>query len=146
MTTLLSKILNRSTQVDECLIWNGCLNSDGYPRMMLKGNSNIKVHRLVHELSSGQDINGLVVRHSCDNPLCINPKHLSSGTPADNMLDRDSRDRHGASKLSHQKVREIRKMFELNPKLKSPTVAEQFGISPRTVLSIKHRNHWKNVY
>lgn len=32
-----------------------------------------------------------VVRHTCDNPRCINPEHLLGGTNYDNMQDRKER-------------------------------------------------------
>ncbi|TKG21761.1 hypothetical protein FCV81_08845 [Vibrio breoganii] len=31
---------------------------------------------------------GIVVRHTCDNPYCFNPDHLVKGTTADNNHDR----------------------------------------------------------
>ena len=79
------------TVVDgECRVWTRALNTDGYPAMF----NNVKVHRLVYQLVNDEDITGLVVRHTCDNPKCINPDHLLKGTPTDNMRDRDERDRH----------------------------------------------------
>lgn len=99
----------------------------------------------MYEAATGEVTTGKVIRHTCDNPVCINPEHLISGTPAQNMEDRDLRGRHGAAKISAKDVLDIRQMFVDNPKLKSPVVAKQYGISPKTVLSIKHRSHWKHV-
>ena len=113
--------------------------------MALNKDANIKVHRLVYSLTHDEDITGKVIRHTCDNPKCVNPKHLLSGTPADNMRDRDSRFRHGAAKLSPEQVVEIRRRFAENPKLKSPVIASEYGISSRTVLSIKHGCHWRQL-
>lgn len=143
--TLKNKLLAKTKPQGTCLLWTGCLNSDGYPRISYQGNCNTKAHRLMYEASTGEDITGKVVRHTCDNPVCINPEHLLSGTPTQNMEDRDSRGRHGAAKISIKDVRDIRQMFADNPKLKSPIVAKQYSISPKTVLSIKHRSHWKHV-
>ena len=113
--------------------------------MAIGKNTNIKVHRYVYQLNTGEDITGKVVRHTCDNPKCINPSHLLSGTVADNNSDRDSRFRHGKAKLSPVQVLEIRKRFSENSKLKTPGVAREFGISARTVLSIKNGHHWKHL-
>lgn len=87
----LDKILSRCVPDGECLIWTGALNSDGYPRAGIDGDSNIKLHRYVCAMT--HDINGLVVRHTCDNIRCLNPLHLVPGTVADNIRDMDIRGR-----------------------------------------------------
>ncbi len=42
-------------------------------------------HRIVHALATGET--PPTVMHSCDNRLCINPNHLSSGTYRENTQD-----------------------------------------------------------
>ena len=98
---------NIDNVTDRTLIWTGALNSDGYPRISFKGNSNIKVHRFVVELSTGKDITGLVVRHKCDNPLCINPNHLILGTNIDNVTDRTLRGRTH-NQVTEREVNKVR--------------------------------------
>ena len=136
----LEAILARTKQENECLIWQGCLNSDGYARMLWEGNANGKVHRIVYALSTGEDIDGKVVRHMCDNPVCINPDHLLVGTPADNMRDRDERERHGMSKITVAEVIDIRESSLTNNEL-----AIIFNLHPTTIASIRNRRHWKWV-
>lgn len=56
----------------------------------LKTGSSVRMHRAEYCLANGltlEDIAGLVVMHTCDNPRCINPEHLVLGTQRDNMLD-----------------------------------------------------------
>lgn len=89
--TYLEKIMSRCVREGECLIWTGALNTDGYPRAGIKGNSNIKLHRYV--CSHYHDIEGKVVRHTCDNPMCLNPEHLIPGEVIDNIRDMDERGR-----------------------------------------------------
>ena len=54
-------------------------------------------HRLAYLLAHNLEpkaIEGLMVRHHCDNPACINPEHLALGTAQDNMNDMKARGRH----------------------------------------------------
>lgn len=51
-------------------------------------------HRVAYELTVGPIPDGLMLRHSCDNPPCCNPAHLIPGTAAENSADMVSRGRH----------------------------------------------------
>lgn len=116
-----------------CMEWTRCLNTDGYPRALIQGNANAKVHREVYALTNPQeDITTKVIRHSCDNPKCINPKHLLSGSPKDNMQDRDNRDRHGAKKLTHKDVLVIRTLFN-NKTYSTKELASMFKVTYNTI-------------
>lgn len=81
---------------NECWEWNRSKYPNGYGRI-----GKHYAHRFSWILTNGEIPNGLHVCHSCDNPPCVNPKHLWLGTVADNMHDRDSkgRGRYGFSKL-----------------------------------------------
>lgn len=59
-----------------------------YPALKVSGS--VRMHRAEYCLANGltlEDIAGLVVMHTCDNPRCSNPEHLVLGTQRDNMLD-----------------------------------------------------------
>lgn len=86
---------NWTTPNGTCLEWTRCFNTDGYPRATINYDNNVKVHRMIWERVNEASAAGLVVRHTCDNPKCINPAHLLIGTVADNVADMDQRGRRG---------------------------------------------------
>lgn len=77
-----------------CWEWQGAKTATGYGRLKFKGEAWM-AHRLMYTLTKGDIPKGMVVLHSCDNPCCINPEHLSVGTQKDNMDDCKSKGRLG---------------------------------------------------
>ena len=83
-----------------CLLWTGRRNSGGYGEMQLpnpngKGKIRALAHRVSWEEHNQQPIPaGLLIRHTCDNPACIEPSHLLLGDAADNARDRKERGRN----------------------------------------------------
>lgn len=71
---------------DACWEWRGDRNESGYGRIYINRKAR-RAHRVAYETAVGPIGTGLVVMHSCDNPPCINPAHLSLGTPIDNVAD-----------------------------------------------------------
>lgn len=103
--------MRKVVQVGDCLIWQGCRNTDGYPKISRGSNCNIKGHRYVYEQVKGSIPEGLVIRHICDNILCLNPDHLIIGTPTDNMKDRVERGRthNHLTNEQYEQIRELRR-------------------------------------
>lgn len=113
----------------------------GYGDMWFDGRL-VKHHRYVyckHHGVSLTSIATLVVRHTCDNPSCVNPKHLELGTHQDNMNDMKSRDRqpkgetHHRAKLTDAQVAEIR---ELARRQSQVEIAKTYGVSQWLVSQI----------
>lgn len=99
---------------DQCWEWKGSTVSAGYGRIMERKHGML-AHRKAYELAKGKIPEGLVVRHTCDNPSCCNPRHLLVGTHKDNSQDSVERGRNakgegqGNAKLSDRIVKELRK-------------------------------------
>ena len=87
--------VDKSAGPESCWEWLAHRNRTGYGKFKVRHDKPPALaHRHSYELTSGQPVpNELSVRHSCDNPGCVNPAHLSLGTHQDNMRDAVERGR-----------------------------------------------------
>jgi hypothetical protein len=69
-----------------CLEYTGFITLSGYGRLRNNGKKCL-AHRLAYENTFGKIPSGLLVCHKCDNPKCVNLKHLFLGTNKDNFHD-----------------------------------------------------------
>lgn len=69
-----------------CIEWTGKRDRDGYGRLYWQS-SKWRAPRLAYTLAHGPIPPGMVIRHRCDNPPCVNVDHLEVGTVSDNYED-----------------------------------------------------------
>lgn len=95
---------------EECWPWTGATTFGGYGVIGLGRDHLIRAHRLSFEMHEGPIPKGLIIRHRCDNPGCVNPAHLIPGTQKQNMDDavRRGRTRGHPRKLTDEDVANIR--------------------------------------
>lgn len=141
----------------DCIISFKGKDSRGYPCVRINGRV-FKEHRLVyarHNNTTLADMVGLVVMHTCDNPSCINPKHLKLGTHADNMADMSNKgragkgsgltgDEHPMAKLTDSEVRQIKDLL-IHTQWTLAHIAELYGVTKATISAIKTGRRWKKV-
>lgn len=129
---------------NECWIWKGkknCGRYGGYGCM--RGGF---AHRIAYELFIGPIPAGMRVCHSCDNPPCVNPRHLWLGTDADNAADKIAKGRenykiltrsngNGMAKLTQREVNRL-----LKEKGVAREVAQKYGVSASLVHQLRRSN------
>lgn len=130
---------------NRCWEWQAGTTKFGYGEVAVN-KVRFLAHRYAWFLTHGV-IPNLFILHSCDNPKCVNPKHLREGTDQDNSDDKVSRDRqpkgekHWHSKLTAEKVRTIKTL--LNSKTNNE-LAEQFNVSFATIADIRTGRTWRH--
>jgi len=128
---------------NECWHWlrsssRGGYGSFGHNRKIYKS------HRIaLATVSDG--VVGDMALHSCDNPRCCNPKHLSEGDHARNMAERKERgriqdqagSRNPRAKLSPELIAEIRSATGSGAE-----VAARFGITRGYANALRRGLYW----
>lgn len=119
--------------VNQCWLWQGYTKSPNkgnpwaYPYgLFFYRGKHLNAHRVVWMLFNGPIPEGLVVRHKCDNPPCVNPNHLELGTHKDNTKDMLERRR------GHW-IKGKRCRTPLGEFPDKRAAAEAHGVSPNTV-------------
>lgn len=137
-----------------CIKGNYVDSSHGYSTCYHKGKK-VRQHRLAYCISNGlelSDIKGKVVRHTCDNRYCVNPKHLIIGTHKDNMRDMTDRNRQAvgttvpSSVLTPEQVKFIRDNYiPHSPEFGLGALGKRFGCAKSTVHAVVKRLNWSHL-
>ncbi len=142
---------------DECWLWTSACGAAGYGEYRICENNiryRYRAHRIAYALSvgfpEGHEQEDIVIRHTCDNRLCVNPAHLESGSHSDNVRDRVERNRsakgskNGRAKLTEEGVKIARYcMNELG--IDHRVLAKVAGMDPTCFRKIKDGEMWKDI-
>lgn len=139
-------------ELGPCWIWTAAINHHrgGYGMFALRKGVIRRAHRIAWELTSCPVPAGLMVLHRCDNPPCVRPAHLFTGTGGDNMADMHSKGRanrpageaNSLAKLTDAEVVAIREARARG--VKGRILAEQYGVRVTHIYQVS-RGRWAHL-
>ena len=137
------------TPLGPCLLTMVCKLPTGYGKVSFNGKVCL-AHRIVYEAVYGYV--PYLLRHKCDEPACINYKHLLPGDDYDNAMDRENRGRGNhwkgeqvnTAKLTAGDVLAIRKDYEVGG-ITYKELAERYGVQWSAIGKIVTRTSWRHL-
>ncbi len=129
---------------DACWPWIGAKNQAGHGWITVTTNGKQRyffAHKVSYEWEKGELNAGQIVRHTCDNPPCVRPRHLIPGTHQDNMDDMVERRRHvGNREIDEETAVRIRVRRAAGESAK--LLGAEHGLTPQHVSNICTGVYW----
>jgi len=135
-----------------CHPWTLALDRDGYGDFWPDTGTRVRAHRFALELKLGRRLgDGEVARHArvCTSRACCNGRHLTPGTIADNVQDREDAgrtalgERNGNAKLTAEDIVAIRARAAAGGGPEE--IAGDWGVGPRCIRRILAGETWRHV-
>ncbi len=136
---------------NSCWLWKGARQPRGYGLILHLGT--VQLANRIAWLLTYRELPALNVLHHCDNPPCVNPRHLFLGTHQDNALDRESKGRGGGKKfrgklhycvvLREQQIPKIRALLAVGTPYRK--IGALFGVTYGAIAAIAARRAWHYV-
>lgn len=137
---------------DECWEWPFPKDKDGYGYAVYnKFRTRAHVLALIFDGKPKPDPPSNNALHSCDNPPCVNPRHLRWGTISDNTQDSIARGRfsyapsHRGSRSPNAKLTEEAVQSIRSDSRNHRQVALIYGVHPATICRIRNGKAWTHV-
>ena len=143
------RFVHKPLDLNDCWTWTGYISKDGYGSFT-PSKIPIRAHRFMYQLTHGVIPPGMLICHTCDNPICVNDAHLFLGSNSDNMKDAASKGRLDGKKGSDNPLaklaeKQVLKIRSLKGTLTTRQIAKIFDISHSHVLNIQNRKAWTHI-
>ena len=164
--TLAERFWDHVQKTDNCWLWTGAKDPDGYGSFYPKtGRCHVQAHRVSYEMAHGSIPRDLLCLHHCDVPHCVRPDHLFLGTQGDNVADKVAKgrqakgyshgskvhpeavprgERHGMAKLTGEEVRWIRERYAIGD-IGQRALASMCGVSQTQIGHIVTHEQWAHI-
>lgn len=134
---------------DECWPWTAKLNAGGYGWFYVDPERGSQLASRVAWFLAHDEWPTRYVLHVCDNPPCVNRRHLIQGTAAENAADMVRKGRvyrgnrgegSGKAKLTNVQVENLRRLREAG--VSFTELGQRFGIHPSHAWRIFRMERW----
>lgn len=147
------RFVSKVVKTDYCWEWVGSKYRFGYGHFRRKIDNKwvmYKAHRFSYEVHKGLIPTGSFVCHHCDNPSCVNPDHLFTGTAKENTDDMFRKGRKSRlirnpkhRLLTLEIAKQIRQEKHMNPSLTLSVLADRYGTSIAQISRILLGHIWR---
>lgn len=139
---------------DDCWNWKASKSPKGYGNVKINY-VQYRANRISYLIHYGPFLEALMVCHSCDNPACVNPKHLWLGDALKNAEDRDAKGRyvvgylpvgeaHFCAKLTDAKVLLAREYYKKGG-FSHRELGDLFGVAKETMSKLLQGKTWRHL-
>ena len=137
---------------DECWTWIAAKNRQGYGviGLSMSKSTTLATHVALAIDGRVRPSAASFACHTCDNPCCVNPRHLWWGDAAENNRDMHGKGRwdrekpkgekNWAHKLNEDQVRQILSGHENNA-----ATAREYGVTATLIRKIRHGLLWSHL-
>lgn len=133
------------TAENGCWEWQANKNNKGYGMFSVDSYVGKRLaHRLAYEDKNGRILPGMVVRHTCDNPACVNPAHLVAGTQKQNMEDAAWKERVPNTRLTAAAVIALLRDYVAGVPRK--TLSARYGLRESSLSSYTDGEAWAHLH
>ena len=132
----LASFWKRVQKTDGCWLWTGAKTKAGYGMFEGVEGARISVHRFSFEWHTGEVPGDLLVCHTCDNRVCVNPAHLFLGSHAENSRDmvRKRRNHLPQRKITFEIAEQIRAAVAAG--MSQEEAGHKFGLSQTSISKV----------